>query len=82
MLVFNSDCAENAVKFLGEAFKKNYIQNGTLTLHPDNGFTIRALQTEEFLLRNGVNTSHSRPSISNTNAFSESFFLRLIYVWS
>lgn len=72
--VFDSDCSENAVKFLGDALKKNHIPRGTLTLHSDNGSAMRASKTEEFLSLHGVATSHSRPRVSNDNAFSESFF--------
>lgn len=43
--VFDSESAENAVKFLEDAIKKHHIKPRALVLHSDNGAAMKAAST-------------------------------------
>ena len=77
--VFDSESAENAVKFLEDAIKKHHIKPRALVLHSDNGAAMKAASTLALLARYEVESSRSRPRVSNDNPYSESLFKTMKY---
>lgn len=75
--VYEADNAENAIDFLTRAFDEHAIKRNQLVLHSDNGSAMRAADTLAMLKERGVIASHSRPRVSNDNAYSESLFSTL-----
>jgi putative transposase len=74
--------AENTVLFkalFDDAFVKNCVPPGQLTLHADRGGPMMAKPTAFLLADLGVTKSHSRPHTSNDNPFSEAHFKTLKY---
>ena len=77
--VFDSESAENAVKFLEDAITKHRIKPRALVLHSDNGAAMKAASTLALLARYEVEPSRSRPRVSNDNPYSESLFKTMKY---
>lgn len=72
--------SENHVKkMIREACKVNGITRDQLVLHADRGSVMIAGSVEELLHDLGVDKSHSRPRVSNDNAFMESHYKTLKY---
>jgi len=74
--------AENTVLFkalFDDAFAKQGVLPGQLTLHADRGGPMKAKATAFLLADLGVTKSHSRPHTSNDNPFSEAHFKTLKY---
>jgi putative transposase len=67
------------VELLYGAVAREGIEPDQLILHADNGSPMKAEMTKQALLRLGIDDSHSRPHVSNDNAFVESFFKTLKY---
>lgn len=63
-----------AKQLMDEATTRYNIQPGQLTLHQDRGSPMTAHGYLDFMLGLDVTCSHSRPRVSNDNAFSESQF--------
>jgi putative transposase len=57
-----------------EAIERYEIPANTLRVHQDRGAPMRAHGFLDLLASLGVDTSHSRPRVSNDNAFSEALF--------
>jgi len=74
--VYNSDNAEHAV----EVLRRTALAEGVATLpekpvlHSDNGPTMKATTVLAFMTWLGITASHSRPRVSDDNAFVESLF--------
>jgi putative transposase len=62
-----------------DAVEKHAVCPGQLTLHADRGPSMKAKATALMLADLGVTKSHSRPSTSNDNPFSESHFKTMKY---
>ena len=62
-----------------EACRKEGIPRGQLTLHADRGGPMKSQTLVGLLAWLGVDTSYSRPSISNDNPYSEAQFKTLKY---
>ena len=77
--VFDSESAENAVQFLEDALTKHHIKPRALVLHSDNGAAMKAGSTLALLTKYEVETSRSRPRVSNDNPYSESLFKTMKY---
>ena len=72
---YRSQSAENAVEFFQSVFEANKIpDNSGLTIHFDNGKTMRARETVAKLKEKASNLSTSRPYKSNDNPYVESLF--------
>lgn len=69
-----TETASLAQHFIAETLAKEGIVPGTLTLHADRGTSMRSKTVAELLDDLGVERSHSRPRVSNDNAFSEAQF--------
>ena len=78
-MVAYRESADLARELITEACRKQEIVPGTLTIHADNGSPRKALSFAQLLTDLGVAKSHSRPSVSNDNPFSESAFKTLKY---
>lgn len=77
--VHEEESAENAARLLAEAYRREGVAPGRLTLHSDNGSPMKAGTLLATLQRLGVATSFSRPSVSNDNPFPESLFRTMKY---
>lgn len=71
--------AELARMFIGETIEKHKIKPDSLVLHSDRGSPMISKSVAQLLSDLGVEKSHSRPRVSNDNAFSESQFKTLKY---
>ena len=78
-MVAYRESAGLAQDLIAEACRKQEIIPGTLTIHADNGSPMKAVTFAQLLTDLGVTKSHSRPSVSNDNPFSESAFKTLKY---
>lgn len=52
---------------------------GQLTVHADRGSPMTAKSTAQFFIDLGITQSHSRPSVSDDNPFSEAAFKTFLY---
>lgn len=68
-----------ARELLEDAMKKHGVKPGTLALHADRGTSMTSKTVAHLLADLGVTKSHSRPRVSNDNAYSESHFKTLKY---
>ncbi len=75
--VYEADNSANAIDFLTKTLDKNGIKPDQLSLHSDNGPSMRATDTLKMLEVRGVHVTHSRPRVSDDNAYSESLFSTL-----
>jgi putative transposase len=71
--------ADLAERLLREAFAKQHIAEGQLTVHADRGPAMISHGVAELLAALGVGKSHSRPRVSDDNPYSESQFKTLKY---
>ena len=70
---------ELARHLIAETCAKHDVQPGELTLHADRGSPMIAKNVAELFIELGVAKSHSRPRVSNDNAYSEAQFKTLKY---
>ena len=68
-----------AKQLLAQAIHRHGIEPGRLRLHQDRGAPMTARGFLDLLAELGVDPSHSRPRVSNDNAFSEAHFKTLKY---
>lgn len=77
--VHESESAELAASMIETACVKEGISRAQITLHSDNGSSMKGATMLATLERLGVAASFSRPSVSNDNPYSESLFKTLKY---
>ena len=77
--VHEEESAEHASRLLSEAYRREGVSPGSLTVHSDNGSPMKGATLLATLQRLGVATSFSRPSVSNDNPYSESLFRTMKY---
>lgn len=68
--------AELAEALIAESYSREGVQPKQLTLHADRGAVMTSKTLAELLIDLGVAQSHSRPSISDDNPYSEAQFKR------
>jgi len=68
-----------AERLIRETVVKQGILRDQLTLHSDRGPSMRSQTVAQLLATLGITKSHSRPHVSDDNAFSESQFKTLKY---
>ena len=68
-----------AKQLLAEAITQHNVEPGRLRVHQDRGAPMTAHGFLDLLAELGVDPSHSRPRVSNDNAFSEAQFKTLKY---
>jgi transposase InsO family protein len=76
-----NDCesADHSSRLLAKTCLSEGIQKDQLTVHADNGGPMKGATILVTMQRLGIMPSFSRPSVSNDNPFSESFFKTLKY---
>ena len=78
-MIAERESEELARQLISETCTKEGIERGQLTLHSDRGSPMIAKTTSELLIDLGVAKSHSRPRVSNDNAYSEAQFKTVKY---
>jgi len=78
-MVADRECSELAKKLIVESYRTHGVQSGELTLHADNGASMKSKCVAFLLADLGVTKSHSRPHVSDDNPFSESQFKTMKY---
>ena len=78
-LVAEREDALLAEQLIAEACEREAIGANQLTLHADRGAPMTSKTVAELLLDLGVAKSHSRPTVSNDNPYSEAQFKTLKY---
>jgi len=68
-----------AREFIAETCRAQGIQPDQLTVHADNGPSMRPMPVAQLLSDLGITKTHSRPYVSNDNPYSESAFKTLKY---
>ncbi|MUV38166.1 hypothetical protein JNUCC1_02177 [Lentibacillus sp. JNUCC-1] len=77
--VWESEEAQYAEKLVKKAVLKEGIKGSPLVLHSDNGSPMKAATFLGLLETLGIQSSFSRPRVSNDNPFSEAMFRTLKY---
>jgi putative transposase len=78
-MVALQEAAHLAEELVDATYRKQGIQPGQLTLHADRGIPMTSKPLAFLLADLGVTKSHSRPSVSNDNPFSEAQFKTMKY---
>jgi putative transposase len=78
-MVAPNESATLAKKLIAETCEREAILPGQLTVHADRGSSMRSKLVAQLLADLGVTKTHSRPSVSNDNPFSEAGFKTLKY---
>jgi transposase InsO family protein len=77
--VWETEKAEYAEELIKKALLTQEIQGRPLVLHSDNGSPMKAATFLATLEKLGVQSSFSRPRVSNDNPYSESLFKTMKY---
>jgi putative transposase len=78
-LVADAESAVLADLLLSDAYQRNGIQPGQLTVHADRGTSMKSKHVAMLLADLGVTKTHSRPHVSDDNPYSEAQFKTLKY---
>lgn len=78
-MVAERELAVLALKLIADTCGKQGIVSGQLTIHADRGSSMKSKPVALLLSDLGVIKSHSRPSVSNDNPYSEAQFKTLKY---
>ncbi len=77
--IWESEEAKHAETLIKKAVINEKIQGTPLVLHSDNGSPMKASTFQALLEKLGIQSSYSRPRVSNDNPYSESIFRTLKY---
>ena len=77
--VWEEETAEHAEALMRKSVLSHSIKNNPLILHSDNGAPMKAATFLATLEKLGVQSSFSRPRVSNDNPYSESLFKTFKY---
>lgn len=78
-MVADRECSELAAELIQTACDRQRIRPDELTLHADRGPSMTSKTVAQLLADLGIEKSHSRPRVSDDNAFSEAQFKTLKY---
>jgi putative transposase len=78
-MVAHRESAQLAKRLIAESARKQSIEPGQLTVHADRGSSMTSKPVALLLADLGVTKTHSRPSVSNDNPFSEAQFKTMKY---
>jgi putative transposase len=78
-MVAHRELAALARKLIEETCEKQSIQPGQLLIHADRGSSMTSKPVAFLMADLGITKSHSRPSVSNDNPYSESQFKTMKY---
>jgi putative transposase len=70
-MVAYKESAKLAEELIAETCRRQNIERGSLTVHADNGSSMKSAVVAQLLADLGVLKTHSRPHVSNDNPFSE-----------
>lgn len=77
--VYETESGEHASSLMRDYVEREAIPPNQLTLHADNGAVMKGATLYVTLQTLGITASHSRPSVSDDNAFIEAFFRTIKY---
>jgi len=77
--IWETEDAKHAKELLKKAVLNEKIQGAPLVLHSDNGSPMKAATFQVLLEKLGIQSSYSRPRVSNDNPYSEAIFRTLKY---
>lgn len=72
--VFDAENMANSATVIERAVLRERLMHEPLVLHADNGSPMKGSMLQVTLERLGITSSHSRPRVSDDNAFSEALF--------
>ena len=78
-MVAHREGAELAKQFIQEAIRKHQVPAGQLHIHADRGRVMTSKPVAFLMADLGVTKTHSRPYVSDDNAYSESQFRTMKY---
>ncbi len=78
-MIAHHESATLAKKLIEESCERQGITAGQLSIHADRGPSMTSKMVAHLYADLGVTQSHSRPSVSNDNPFSEAHFKTLKY---
>jgi len=78
-MIAHRELAALTRKLIEGTIKKQSVQPGQLLIHADRGSSMTSKPVAFLLVDLGVTKSHSRPSVSNDNPYSESQFKTMKY---
>lgn len=78
--VWEVEDAEHAADLIKKTVISEKIHREPLVLHSDNGSPIKVVTFQVFLEKRGIQSSYSRPRVSNDNPYSEAIFRTLKYL--
>jgi len=78
-MLADAESARLAKRLIDEAYAKQRIAPGQLTIHADRGSSMKSHGVAVLLASLGVTKTHSRPHVSNDNPYSEAHFKTLKY---
>ena len=74
-----AETGDLAAQFITDAYTRQHVTPGELSLHADRGSSMTSKPVAQLLVDLGVARSHSRPHVSNDNPYSEAQFKTLKY---
>ena len=77
--VHDNECGQRAAELVQRCMLRGQCFNANLVLHSDNGAPMKSQTMKAKLEELGVQSSYSRPRVSNDNPFSEALFKTLKY---
>lgn len=77
--VEDAESSKVAADLIDRICERESVERGSLVLHADNGSPMKGADMVAKLMALGVEASHSRPSVSNDNPYSESLFRTMKY---
>ena len=77
--VFEQECSEHTCRVVEQAVWREKCSLQPPILHRDNGSVLKSHTVMQKLRELGISSSHSRPRVSDDNAFIESMFRTLKY---
>ena len=78
-LIADAESATLAEQLMNDAYAREGVGPGQLTIHADRGPSMKSKQVAMLLADLGVTKTHSRPHVSDDNPYSESHFKTLKY---
>jgi len=78
-MLADAESTQLAKRLIDEAYAKQRIVPGQLTIHADRGSSMKSHGVALLLSSLGVTKTHSRPHVSNDNPYSEAQFKTLKY---
>jgi putative transposase len=78
-MLADGESARLAKRLIDEAYAKQRIVPGQLTIHADRGSSMKSQGVALLLASLGITKTHSRPHVSNDNPYSEAQFKTIKY---